>query len=71
MGILLLVFFIVPEADFQHSWYKHIVVLEEFMIDYVFTVFWKSGTVRNLSPWILVTDWNLLLLWGQKSDVHF
>lgn len=37
-----------------------------------FTVFWKSGsTVRYLSPWTLVIDWNLLLPCGQKSDAHF
>lgn len=49
MGIVLLVSFIVPEADFQQSWYKHTVVLEEFMINYIFTVFRKSGCpVRNV-----------------------
>lgn len=50
MGIVLLVFFIVPEADFQQSWYKYRIPDRLH-----FTVFWKSGyTVRNLSPWILV-----------------
>lgn len=71
MGIVLLVFFIVSETDFQQSLYKNTVVSKEFLIDYILLCSGSLVTLSEMSLWILVIDWNLLLLCGQKSGVHF